>query len=237
MASSPFSADTEIVLLNAPTLDAQGNKDVFFGKRTGTLASGKARKPRYTVEIRSQPILMDLDELALGQQSAEAIQGLLRDQTRNISVKAQPATLANRARMAVEFAAGHRHALERYSGGRTGPMPPNQKDTLFNDSGRFAEGIHVRLNHKDNTFTVNLPANRDFAQDVAMFDRWRRLVPASDPNKLAQYKVVSDAISRSVKEMIEKVPSVDAAKLKVLEATRRRAIRALARAALELATS
>ena len=144
--ASPFSAESEVVILNAPTLDSDGNLDTFFTRRTGTTSAGNARKPRYTVEVRSQPLLIDLDEYMLGAKPAEAIRGIVADQIRHISEVASAATLAQRAKAATQFSAGLPSALKRYSGGRIGPMAPNQSDKLFNDSGRMAEGVFVRQN-------------------------------------------------------------------------------------------
>ena len=232
MSLSPFSADSSVVILNAPQLTDEGDKDTFFTKRTGTTSSGKERKPRYTIEVRSQPLLMDFDEMLLGEKPAEALKGVIQDQINAITEKASAATLARRARSAGEFRAGLPSATKRYSGGRMGPMAPNQRDTLFNDSGRMREGIFVRQNPTDKTFTINLPANRDFAQDVAMFEKFRALVPALDPAKAAQLPAVKAAIEGAIGGMIQKAENETAAKLKLLAQARKRALLAAGRALL-----
>lgn len=232
---SPFSADSQIVLINAPTLDDAGNLDTFLGKRTGTLPSGTKRKPRYTIEVRSQPLLYDFDEFTLGAKPAEALKGVIQDQINAITAKASAATLAKRARSAGELRAGLPSATQRYSGGRMGAMPPNQRDTLFNDSGRMREGIFVRQNPTDKTFTVNLPANRDFGGgDLAMFAKFRELVPAVDPAKAAQLPAIKTAISEAIGDMIVKAETAQQAKLKVLEQMRKRALIAAGRALLSV---
>ena len=234
--ASPFSPTSEVVILNAPTLDDAGNLDTFFAKRTGTLASGKQRKPRYTVEVRSQPLLFDLDEYMLGAKPAEAIRGIVADQIRHISEQASAATLAQRAKAATQFAAGLPSAQKRYSGGRIGPMAPNQSNRLFNDSGRMAEGVFVRQNPTDKTFTINLPANRDFGQgDVAMFERFRSLVPGINPEWLASNRTFNNAVSESISDMIAKAENATQAKLKMLAMQRRRALVAAGRALLSVA--
>ena len=213
------------------------NKDgTYLTERGGTTSSGKARKKRFTLEVKSEPLLLDLDELMLGAGPAEAIQELISSQISHITQDAKPATVAFRARAARDLAAGKPWARKRYGGGRTGVKPPGQGAKLFNDSGRLAEGIFVRQNRKDNTFTVNVPANRldpstfsGGAQALAeMTQRLVKLVPALDPRKLSTYQPVKSAISKAVKDMVAKADNAHAVKLQRLRMARNKALKQIA---------
>lgn len=232
--ATPFSPDSSIVILNAPTLDDQGNLDTFLAKRTGTLPSGAQRKPRYTVEVRSQPLLLNFDDEMIAGSYAQDYQRVIQDQIRLIAETAKPATLAKRAAAAGQLAAGLPGATKRYSGGRMGAMPPNQSDKLFNDSGRLREGIHVRQNSTDKTFTINLPANRDLGQSPTMFQRLLDLVAALDPRKAVQLPAMEAAWKRIQGDMVAKAENASAAKALRLEMMKRRVALAALRAAASL---
>jgi len=147
-----------------------------------TRASGKTR---YTVSIKSEPILHDFDELKLGKAPAEAIRDLLKRQVQAIGEFAAPATRAYRQRAVDAMARGARWAARRYSGGRTGVTPPNQTQRLFNDSGRLANGFTVTENKTSKAWTVNVPANR------------------LDPTEFK-----GDAFQRMIQRLVEHVPAL-----------------------------
>lgn len=217
----PFapSAASDVEVINA-----WSDGDVTLAVRRGTLASGKQRKPRYTFEIRSEPLLFDLNEMALGGKLAEVWAQRIKDNILGIAVRAAPATLAMRAR-AAEVLSGHKrktvkknaqtaadHYMQRYGGGRLGFMPPNQSDKLFNDSGRLAEGIAVRQNLTDASYTVNVPANRMNPDEFGlgfeeMVRRFVSLVPMLDPKKAIGDPQIEAAIKESVDQMVTKLES------------------------------
>ena len=242
--ASPFASDSSIVILNAPTLNQDGSPDVFFTKRTGTLPSGKVRAPRYTVEIRSEPILFDFDETNIGMEFAEAYRQVISDQIRLISEPVKAATVRFRAGALNAWNFGSDWAVQRYSGGRIGPMPPNPNSrTKFNDSGRLAKGVFVRQNPKDKTFTINLPTNRfnpeisGMATVMQWFSDLQRLVPALDPKKAAQLPAIKAASDRAIKGMISKAQDERMARLLHQKAmARNRAIKALAAGLVEVAS-
>lgn len=239
---SPFASDSDIVILNAPDLDAAGNLDTFFTKRTGTLPSGKLRKPRFTVEVRSEPILLNLDELNLGQSVAEAYKALLQDQGRAIVEPVKASTLKRRQQSYDAFNRGVPSAMLRYSGGRIGPKPPNPQSRFkYNDSGRMWDGLFIRQNTKDKTFTINLPTNRmnpdisGMATVMSWFADLQRLVPALNPAKAAQTPAMKTAIANAMDDMIAKAESAQKAKLHALMMARKNAIKQAAMAAIEIA--
>lgn len=205
----PFapSAASDVEVINS-----WSDGDITLAARRGTLASGKQRKPRYTFEIKSEPLLFDLNELALGGKLAEVWAQRIRDNIQGIAVPVSKATEAMRKKAAAAFAAGAGWATKRYAGGRIGAMPPNQSDKLFNDSGRLAAGIHVRQNLTDASYTVNVPANRMNRESFgagydAMVDKFVSLVPMLDPKKALGDPAIERAVKESVDQMVTKLES------------------------------
>lgn len=205
MPFSPFpgrESDVEVI-------NSYADGDINLTARRGTLASGKQRKARYAIDIKSEPLLFDLNEMNLGGRLAEVWAQRIKDNILGIAVRASDATIAMRAKAAAAFNAGAPWAQKRYAGGRIGAMAPNQSDKLFSDSGRLAEGVFVRQNLADATYTVNLPANR-FNRETfgagydAMVARFVSLVPMLDPKKALGDPAIEKAIKESVAEMVTK---------------------------------
>jgi hypothetical protein len=201
----PFPGRSSDVIV----LNTWADGDIALTERRGTLASGKQRKARYAIDIKSEPLLMDLDELNLGNVVAEAWAQRIRDQIQGIAVPASKATQAIRAKAVKALSDGAAWATKRYSGGRMGTLVPNSSDKLFNDSGRLAAGVSVRANMTDSSYTVNLPANR-FNPDTfgagydKMVDRFMRLVPIINPKVALGDEDIEKAISQGVASMIAK---------------------------------
>jgi hypothetical protein len=205
----PFapSAASDVEVINS-----WSEGDITLAARRGTLASGAQRKPRYTIEVRSEPLLFDLNELSLGGKLAEVWAQRIRDNINGIAVRASDATIAMREKAAAAFQSGAGWARKRYAGGRIGAMAPNQSDKLFNDSGRTAAGVHVRQNLTDASYSVNLPANRFNREGFgagydAMVARFVSLVPMLDPKKAAGDPQIEAAIKESVNQMVTKLES------------------------------
>ena len=151
-----------------------------LSSRTRTTASGSTAV-RYSIEMRADPILHDFNQENLGQGPAVAIRDLLSRKMKEIGVKASDATRLRRANAVAGLAAGVPAYVARYSGGKIGTKQPNQSEALFNDSGRFANGMAVRFNPTDNNFTINVPANRLDPRtfgggEAALVRMWERLV-------------------------------------------------------------
>lgn len=153
-----------------------------LSSRTRTTSSGDA-SVRYSIEMRADPILHDFNQENLGQGPAQAIRDLLSRKMKAIGVAAADSTALRRANAAVGLAAGVPSYVARYSGGKIGLKPPRTTDpqNLFNDSGRFADGMAVRFNPTDNNFTINVPANRLDPRtfgggEAALVRMWQRLV-------------------------------------------------------------
>lgn len=177
--------------------------NVFGGstldRRTRSSSSPTGTTDRYTMSIKSQPILTSLDPLKLGQGPALAIRDLIVRQIKGISLLASESTQLKRKYGVAALAAGAAWARARYSGGRTGTKDPNKSSALFNDSGRLVEGLELRENKQEGTWTVNSPANR-FSPDTfrdgeigltRMIEQLVQLAPALGGDVLGDQAVVA----------------------------------------------
>lgn len=141
--------------------------DFGLQERTRVNAATGKESVRFAVSIVGTPVIHNIDTKALGKGPADAIAEHLRARVKTIQARASDATIKRRETAAavlagtqdVQFADALKRAQARYSGGRIGPMAPNQSDRLFNDSGRFVKGIAVGRG-KGNEWVVNVPANR-----------------------------------------------------------------------------
>ena len=189
------------------------------------------RKERVSIEIIAEPLLHDFSEHLLGAKPAEAIREHLTAAIKGITAKASTATIRKREQAARAFQRGAKWATKRYSGGRTGPKPPNQSDRLFGDSNRLAEGLFVRENRVDSSWTVNVPANRfdrstfTGAAFENMLNKLRSLVPAlQDVTQLLRDPKVDEAIESSIHDIITKASPGDQGRLQQLARARRQAL-------------
>lgn len=180
--------------------------DYGLARRDRTTKSG-AVKSRYTVSIKSEPILVGVDPRTLTKAPAEAIAEHFRKSIAAISEQASQATLKRRASAARNQ--DKAWVSQRYAGGRIGAMPPNQSDRLFNDSGRLVKSIAVGAT-KDG-WTVNVAANRfdsrtaTEAAIVRMFEMLKARVPGwGDPRELYNVLSVRRAIDKSMSDRIKK---------------------------------
>lgn len=147
--------------------------------------TGRGTKSRFTISVRTDPLIFNLSEISLGKKPALALQQAIQEGIRAIGEVASESTRLKRSYAASALAGGSRWAVRRYSGGRIGTTLPNQSDRLFNDSGRFARGIFARQNPQENSWTINVPANRldpstfpDQSRFLGMVEKLRSLVPA-----------------------------------------------------------
>ena len=163
---------------------------------------------RYTIEMRSQPLVFNLDPRQMGKPPADAMAAELRARVQDITADAAPATLKAREVAAHAYAAGKPWARRRYSGGKLGAMPPNQSRRAFNDSGRFVKGIVVGAAR--DKWIVNVPANR-LDPTAGNVDRiWARLislVPAfADVKLLFDSAAVREGVRLGLDAAIAKAP-------------------------------
>lgn len=154
---------------------------------TGTERTRASGKKRFTFEIRSEPILVDLDPGRLGKLGADALVEGCRDELRNSMEWARPSTLEARKTAQRAFRGtsrnyvrgGQRNAKdwvrENYSGGRLGPMEPNQTVRKGIDSGRLMKSLTIRFSPRTGEYTLNVAANRftpEFRARQELFLQW-----------------------------------------------------------------
>lgn len=180
-----------------------------LSSRTRTTSGGTA--VRYSIEMKADPILHDFNQESLGQGPALAILALLSRKMKEIGVKASDETNLRRANAVPGLAAGVPSYVARYTGGKIGTKAPAQSDRLFNDSGRFADGMNVRFNPTDNNFTINVPANRLDPRtfgggEAALVRMWQRLVDLVPEFKggaeVLKHAEVREAIGEAVADSI-----------------------------------
>ena len=190
----------------------------------------KSGKVRFSISMKSEALVIGLDAKTLGDEVAKTMAAELRRQVEGITAEAAPATIKARESAARAFAGGgltraemaktdHGKreiaagrtlngdwAQERYSGGKLGPMPPNQSRRAFNDSGRFARGIAVQA--APGKWRINVPANRLDPQTGNVTRIWARLielVPAfANVGLLMDSKDVREGVERGLGTMIAK---------------------------------
>lgn len=198
--------------------------------RARTSASGKTR---YTIDIKSEPIIHDLRDETLGATVAAALAHALRTRILDIATEASTATMARRKTAAIAIARGEPWATKRYSGGKLGLMPPTLGSKAFNDSGRFARSIAAAF--RGGKWIVNVAANRlnpDLANVERIWSRLVELVPAfGQPQMLAEDDGVQAAIGRGIEAAIVKAnetrDELSAARIRAYLSIAQKAIAAL----------
>lgn len=181
----------------------------YVTERQRTSSSGT--KSRFTLTVKSEPISHTLDEVALGALPAKALRDVLSEQIKAISQPVSAGTSLARKYQRTGYAAGKPWATRRFSGGKTGATPPTDSDRMFNNSGRLADGLFIRLNPSEHEYTVNVPANRldpstfKGTTFTAMLEKLRELVPGlANPAELAGDPRVQDAVLKTLKDLLIK---------------------------------
>jgi hypothetical protein len=196
-----------------PTDDILMLNDYGLTERSRVTASGSIKR-RYTVEFKAEPIVHNLDPMALGKGPAIAIADFLRARIGAIGAEAAPATIRARKSAAKAVAAGKAWATKRYSGGRIGAMAPAQATTLFHDSGRLATSV-VAAATRTGAYVVNVAANRfdpntlDHGGTSALrriVDQLRQYVPElGDASRLMDALPIRRAVKDASAAMIRKL--------------------------------
>lgn len=149
MASQP----DEVIAINLPP---------DIKERTRTLKSGKTQT-RYTVEVRSEPIVHVFNDKELGRKPADVLAQILREnlQLFSFSHPVSASTMKKRRYNASALKRGEKYALRRYSGGRMGMREPVAGAAgWFKDSGRLIESLYPTHNKDEGHYTINVAANR-----------------------------------------------------------------------------
>lgn len=206
-------------------------------------AAGEAMGARYSVSIDATPMIHRFDAKALGRGPANAIVEHLRMRIEDIPVDAAPATIRRRAQAKKELERGDPMAVKRYAGGRIGTKQPGASTKLFNDSGRFLEGLYAAP--VANGYTINVPANRfdpstfdgGEAGVMRLFVKLRELVPEfGDAAQLSTVLSVRRAIQEASESIIARSSWRSSSSVVDLGEARRSRLEAV-REALELAST
>jgi hypothetical protein len=185
-----------------------GKDDVWVINAGLEQRTAKSGRQRYTIAVKSEPVIVNLDPKKLGQPIAQAIAHHFREKVAGIAVQAAANTIRARKTAAKAYAEGKAWALKRYSGGRTGPMAPNQSDRAFNDSTRFEKTI-VATAGNDGRWRVNVAANRLADATSGGAERvWARLVQLvpefGNPALLLEDDIIRKSIEKATKGMLTK---------------------------------
>lgn len=182
-----------------------------FGLSERRRTTGAGTKARMTVTIKADAIPHVFNAKELGRAPAEAIAATITKQIRGIGEFASLGTRVFREKAKRAFDRGAEWAMNRYSGGRTGPKTPNVTGRLFNDSERLADGIFAGPTSGDE-WVVNWPANRldpatlGEADARKMAERLQSLVPAlRGGESLGRDEGVRKAIGDSIYDIIAAV--------------------------------
>lgn len=191
--------------------DIQVINDYGLTARTRVSNAGNRGKTRYSITIKSEPILVNTDPRALTRQIADATEKIYKERIAAISETAKPATIKARESARKAVVQGEAWAMRRYSGGRIGTRVPGKTDRLFNDSGRLLESIKVGATSKG--WVVNIAANRldpstfdgGEAAMAAMVERLRQFVPEwGDPRRLGEHLEFRRALKQSLADALAK---------------------------------
>jgi hypothetical protein len=186
------------------------------GAITGRLgrsnAAGGRGRARMSIEIRSEPLVHNFDELQLGQGPAMAAAAGLQKKIRAVSDTAKASTLVIRGRQKRAYERGEQWAKKRFGGPKLGPRPPTDSLAYLNFSDTFASSITGTENRTEKSWTINVAANRldprtsrNAAEFAFITDALHRFVPElNDPRLLGQMPEVREAVVRSIEDMIIK---------------------------------
>lgn len=180
---------------------------------------GSRGRARMSIEIQSEVLVHQFDELQLGHGPALAAAQVIADKIRGITEQVAPSTAVDRKYKEAAYQRGEGYAVSRntWRGTKSGPGPVrpgasrfDQGLRKFNFSGTFADGIAARENKTDRTWTINVPANRldprtsrNAAEFAFITDALRRLVPElDDPAKLLADPRVNAAIDEAVEQLV-----------------------------------
>lgn len=195
-----------------------------YGLTERRRTTSKGTKSRFTIQIRSEPMIHNFSALELGRGPADAIKDVIIKQIQGVSADASLATIKKRESAARRLAGAPKtktgkpklgdtgtSIIQRYSGGRIGLLPPAPGSTkLFNDSGRLSR-ITIQPNRAyadDSAWEVNVPANRldpttfaNKADYLKMVELLQKYVPALGRD--AESLLEDDRVDKALRDSIE----------------------------------
>lgn len=182
----------------------------LVGRLGRTNAAGVRGRARFSIEIRSEPLVFNFDELQLGQGPAMAAAAGLQKKIRAVTDPVKASTEVTRQRQRAAYERGEAWAKKRFGGPRLGPRPPTDSSRFLNFSDTFASSIVGTENRTEKSWTLNVAANRldprtsrNATEFAFITSALRRLVPEiDDPRLLGEMREVREAVSKSIDDMI-----------------------------------
>ena len=191
-------ADDDVVILN----------NIATGPTRRESSTGRVR---YTVDVKSEPLIHNFNAKQLAEGPALAIALLLREKVQAIGAVPSVATQRARVVAAKAYNAGAAWTRKQYAGGKTGGLPPNQSNRVGTDSGRFAKSISAGA--VSDGWVVNVAANRldptTLNGGEAGLQRWwtqlNQYVPEfANTRLLFENEKVTNAVQQSLESLIVK---------------------------------
>lgn len=203
---APMAADDTIYTSDYSNLSS-GNIQGRLGRERQDGSRGRARM---SIEIRSEVLVHQLDEVQLGHGPAEAAAGVYREKVEAIAEPVAPTTQETRKYQEAAFARGETWATKRFGFRGMDAVSFDGGHRKFNHSGTFAKSIVARENKTDKTWTVNVAAirldprtSRNAGEFAFITEALRRLVPEiDDPSRLLADPRVKAAIDDAVDSLI-----------------------------------
>lgn len=187
------------------------------GRLGRTRKDGTRGRARMTIEIQSEPLVHNFDELQLGHEPAQAAARALADRVRKINQPVAESTQLTRKYQEAAYQRGEAWARARFGGPRLGPRAPDPgKREHFNHSGTFADSIVGTENLTEKAWTVNVAASRldprtsrNASEFSFITNTLRRLIPEFDnPRLLAELPEVRAAVEKSIDSLVFKAAAL-----------------------------
>ncbi len=167
------------------------------------MRTNKSGKQRFVIRRVTEPVCINTDPVLLAMKPAQAFAEFLRQKIAGVSASPAANTLRARRSELKAFVLGKPWAMERFSGGRMGSMPPLRSEQALNNSGRLIKGIAVTKGKDD--WRVNVPANRLDEKTIHGFERvWNRLTQlVPEIGKPLESGIVQEATRWTMRNMIQ----------------------------------
>jgi hypothetical protein len=180
--------------------------ELFIINQGLEMRTGSSGKSRFTVRVVAEPIVISTDPMFLAMKPAQRMAEYLRQKVAGVATKAPEATLKYRQAALKAFIQGKAWAVERYSGGKMGSIPPARSENALNDSGRFAKSIRASQSKETGTWRIDVAANRLDPKTSGGFERvWNRIVSlVPELGQRIPGNIVAEGVKWSLENMIRK---------------------------------
>jgi hypothetical protein len=157
-----------------------------FRLQRKTLKTGEVKSYQYRVDFKADPLYVHLDANAANGILADTLREIVKREIKEVVAPAAHATIARRRRYEAEARGAtrtekprtrkdgstvttkrtsgtSRSYMTRYAGGRIGEVPPSGSVRLFNDSGRLADNLVLKVRTRssgESVITLDCAGNR-----------------------------------------------------------------------------